>query len=68
MLQSLFHLTTALHVSGIIITLIQEHETTVSSASANRYTVMYRVKFLLLRVSFFSCGAATQRGSWPPHS
>jgi hypothetical protein len=50
MLQSLFYLTTALHVSCITITHLQEHKTTVTTASGNRYTVIYRVKFLLLRV------------------
>ena len=44
-LQSLFYLTTALHVSGIVITLLQEHKTTVTTASGNRYTVIDRVKF-----------------------
>jgi hypothetical protein len=39
MLQSLFYLTIALHVSGIIITHRQEHKTTVTTASGNRYTV-----------------------------
>jgi len=38
MLQSLFYLTVALHVSGIIITHLQEHKTTVTTASGNRYT------------------------------
>ena len=38
--QSLFHLTTALHVSGITITHLQEHKTTVTTASGNRYTVL----------------------------
>jgi len=38
--QSLFYLTTALHVSGGIITHLQEHKTTVTTASGNRYTVM----------------------------
>ena len=33
MLHSLFYLTTALHVSGIIITHLQEHKTTVTTAS-----------------------------------
>jgi hypothetical protein len=46
MLQSLFYLTIALHVSGIIITHLQEHKTTVTRASGNRYTVIDRVKFL----------------------
>ena len=39
MLQSLFNLTTALHVSGITITHLEEHKTTVTAASGNRYTV-----------------------------
>jgi len=45
MLQSLFYLIIALHVSGIIITHLQEHKTTVTTASGNRYTVTDRVKF-----------------------
>jgi len=45
MLQSLFHLTIALHVSGIITTHLQENKTTVTTASGNRYTVIDRVKF-----------------------
>ena len=38
--QSLFNLTTALHVSGVTITHLQEHKTTVTTASGNRYTVL----------------------------
>jgi len=38
MLQSLFYLTTALHVSGVIITHLQKHKTTVTTASGNRYS------------------------------
>jgi hypothetical protein len=45
MLQSLFYLTTAPHVSGVIITHFQEHKTTVTTASGNHYTVIDRVKF-----------------------
>jgi hypothetical protein len=45
MSQSLFNLTTALHVSGVTITHLQEHKTTVTTASGNRYTVIDRVKF-----------------------
>ena len=45
MLQSLFYLTTALHVSGITRTRLQEDKTTVITASGNHYTVMDRVKF-----------------------
>jgi hypothetical protein len=48
MLQSLFYLTIALHVSGITITHLQEHKTTVTTASGNRYIVIDRVKFLQL--------------------
>jgi hypothetical protein len=40
MLQSLFYLTIALHISGIIITHLQEHKTTVTTTSGNRYTVL----------------------------
>jgi hypothetical protein len=40
MLQRLFYLTIALHVSGITITHLQEHKTTVTTASGNRYTVL----------------------------
>jgi hypothetical protein len=39
MLQSLFYPTIALHVSGIFITHLQEHKTTVTTASGNRYTI-----------------------------
>jgi hypothetical protein len=35
MLLTLFYLTIALHVSGIIITHLQEHKTTVTTASAH---------------------------------
>jgi hypothetical protein len=38
--QSLFYLTTSLHVSGVTITHLQEHKTTVTTASGNRYTVL----------------------------
>ena len=37
--QSLFYLTTVLHVSGVTITHLQEHKTTVTTASGNRLTV-----------------------------
>ena len=45
MLQNLFYLTIAVHVSGITITHLQEHKTTVTTASGNGYTVTDRVKF-----------------------
>jgi len=38
--QSLFYLITALHVSGVTITHLQEHKTTVNTASGNHYTVL----------------------------
>jgi hypothetical protein len=38
--QSLFYLTTALRVSGVTITHLQEHKATVTTESGNRYTVM----------------------------
>jgi hypothetical protein len=44
MLQSLFYLKIALHVSGITITHLQEHKTTVTTASGNRYTVENHMK------------------------
>jgi hypothetical protein len=40
MLQSLFHLTTSLHVSGVTITHLQENKTTVTTAAGNRYPVL----------------------------
>ena len=38
--HSLFYLTAALHVSSVTITHLQEHKTTVTTASGNRYTVL----------------------------
>jgi hypothetical protein len=40
MSQSLLYLTTALHVSSITITHLQEHKTTVTTASGNSYTIL----------------------------
>jgi hypothetical protein len=40
MSQSLFYLTTALHVSGFTITHLQEHKTTATAVSGNHYTAM----------------------------
>ena len=39
-LQNLFYLTTVLHVSGVTITHLQGHKTSVTTASGNRYTVL----------------------------
>jgi hypothetical protein len=41
--QSLFYLTTALHVLGVTITDLQERKTTVTTASGNRYSVLLSV-------------------------
>jgi hypothetical protein len=38
--QNLLYLTTALHVLGVTITHLQEHKTSVNTASDNRYTVL----------------------------
>ena len=38
--QSLFNLTTALHISGLTITHLQEHKTTASTTSGNYYTAL----------------------------
>jgi hypothetical protein len=38
--RCLFNLITALHVSGVTITHLQEHKTTVTTASGNLYTVL----------------------------
>jgi hypothetical protein len=43
MLQSLFYLTIVLHVSGSIITHLQKHKTTVTTASGDRYTLLLSV-------------------------
>jgi uncharacterized membrane protein YraQ (UPF0718 family) len=40
MLPSLFYLTTAVHVSGLIITHLQEQKTTATTPSDNRYTLL----------------------------
>ena len=40
MLQNLFYLTIAVHVSDIINTHLQEHKTTVTTEYGNRYTVL----------------------------
>ena len=38
--QSLFYLITALHISAVTITHLQEHKTTVTTASGNHYTIL----------------------------
>jgi len=58
MLQSLFYLTTALHFSGIIITHLQEHKTTVTSASGNHYTVFLSV-VIVEELKLICCNSST---------
>jgi hypothetical protein len=41
--QSLFNLTSALHILGVTIAHLHEHKTTVTTASGNRYTVLFSV-------------------------
>jgi hypothetical protein len=53
--QSLFYLTTALHVPSVTITHLQEHKTTATTASGNRYTLPVagccgRSRFVLLKM------------------
>jgi predicted transcriptional regulator len=40
MSQSIFYLTTVLRVSGVTITHLEEHKTTVTTASVKRYTIL----------------------------
>jgi hypothetical protein len=40
MLQRIFYLTTVLHVSGVTITYLQQHKTTETTTSGNRYTLL----------------------------
>jgi hypothetical protein len=60
MLQSLFYLTTALHVPGVTITHLQEHKTTLTTASGNRYTVLLSAAIVEdLKLIWVSCGWRT---------
>ena len=56
MFQSLFYLTIALYVLGIIITHLQEHKTTVTTASGNRYTVLLSVAIVEKLELIWVCG------------
>jgi hypothetical protein len=57
--QSLFHLISALHVSGVTITHPQEHKTTATTASGNHYTVLLSAAIVeLLELSTSSTIAA----------
>jgi hypothetical protein len=72
MLQSLFYLTTALHVSGVTITHLQEHKTTVTTPSGNRYTVLLSAPIVeelefdlsLLWVADYTVSHNTQNSSY----
>ena len=62
MSQSLFYLTTALHVSGVTITHLQEHKTIVTTASGNRYTVLLSAAIVEeLEPVLVCCGWRTAR-------
>ena len=65
MLQSLFYLRTALHVSGITITHLQENKTTVTTASGNHYTVLLSVAIVeeLQQISFNSSTITTDKNT-----
>jgi hypothetical protein len=58
-LQGLFNLTTALHVSGVTITHLQEHKATVTTASGNRYTVLSAAIVEELELIRVCCGWRT---------
>ena len=61
--QSLFHLTIALHVSGITITHPQENKTIVTTASGNHYTVLLSVAIVEeLEFHFFHDSSRQQYG------
>jgi len=67
MSQSLFFLTTTLHVLGFTITHLQEHKTTVTTASGNRYTVLFSAAIMeeleLLSVCSNSSGIAADNST-----
>jgi hypothetical protein len=62
--QYLFNQTIALHVSGVTITHLQEHKTTVTTASGNRYTVLLSAAILkeLEQFKFFYDSSRQQYG------
>ena len=59
--QSLFYLTTALHVSDVTITHLQEHKTTVTTAFGNRYTLLLSVA-IVEELEFFHDSGRQQYG------
>jgi hypothetical protein len=57
MSQSLFNLTATVHVSGVTITHLQEHKTTVTTSSGNRYTILLSAAIVEeLELIQVSCG------------
>jgi len=60
--QGLFNLTTALHVSSVTITHLQEHKTTVTTASGNRYTVFSAAIVEELELQLFHDSSRQQYG------
>jgi hypothetical protein len=61
--QSLFLSDTALHISGVTITHLQEHKTTVTTASGNRYTVLLSAAIVEeLELVFVCCSVPTLPG------
>jgi hypothetical protein len=59
MLQSLFYLTSPLHVSAVTITHLQEHKTIVTTASGNHYIVLSAAIVEESELTGVCCG-------WPP--
>ena len=59
MSQSLFHLTTVLHVLGVTITHLQEHKTTVTTASGNHYTVLLSAAIISINSSTIATDNST---------
>jgi len=65
--QSLFYLTTALHVSGVIITHLQEHKTTITIECGNRYIVLLSTAIVEeLELIWLSFCAPEERWLWRP--
>ena len=61
--QNLLNMTIAVHVSGVTITHLQEHKTTVTTASGNRYTVLLSAAIVeKLELMFFHDSSTQQYG------
>ena len=61
-------MTTELHVSGVTITHLKEHKTTVTTASGNRYTVLLsaaiveELELMVTRCYSYSCFVLMKMG------